>query len=155
MPRNFCRAAKPHFTVWHRVDAPLHTWVIDKSVAMEWYNITKRCYILQLHYTVIFCTSQLHCEQYVLRSAVRHSVTLHVCTHLQIHIPFILVTLSCSCFTFSSLYSIHNWILRNKRGEEQTFLIVPTDHTVFQHSNSSHSSAGQPLLHHFPKMRYF
>ncbi len=35
----------------------LHVWM-DKRVAifMEWYNVTDRCYPLQLCYAVIFCT---------------------------------------------------------------------------------------------------
>ncbi len=50
---------------------------MDKRIAIftEWYNVTDRCYTLHLHYTVIYCTLQLHHEQH-LCDTVCDSVTL-------------------------------------------------------------------------------
>ncbi len=55
----------------------LHVWM-DKCVAIftEWYNVTDRCYPLQLCYIVIFCTMLLRCEQHLLHDAVCDCVTL-------------------------------------------------------------------------------
>ncbi len=55
---------------------------MDKSIAifMEWYNITDRCYTLQLYYTVISYTLQLRCEQHLLGetafSAVQQTIII-------------------------------------------------------------------------------
>ncbi len=140
-----------HSAMWHSVDAPLHTIVMDDGymcewhkcvvILMEWCNVVDRCHAQQLCYAVIFALCNFFanstCDTMHFVTVLYYSVVLHVCTHFK---PLI-TSKYCDCLKMETLGPhLGNFLIDNTKSPSLRIGMqhwpIPTTNTHWLQKNS-------------------